>query len=116
MMEGKGENGPSNCSWEVYLGAEAFCWYRYALLLWSSTPHTKGDGRVERARQRAPQGIPWCGENGSTGKSLFSHSDRELPLLTRTSRTVVLITVDELVDMDALEDALEDGVVAQLRG
>ena len=38
MMEGEGENGPSNCSWEVYLGAEAFCWYRYALLLWSSTP------------------------------------------------------------------------------
>ena len=56
------------------------------------------------------------GENRSTGKSLFSHTDRKLPPLTRTSRTVVLITVDELVDMDALEDALEDGVVAQLRG
>ena len=41
----------------------------------------------------------------TNGKSLFSHSDRELPLLTRTSRTVVLIKMDELVDM---EDALED--------
>ena len=38
MMEGEGENGPSNCSWEVYLGAEAFCWYRYALLFRPSTP------------------------------------------------------------------------------
>ena len=33
--------------------------------------------------------------------------------MTRTSRTVVLIKMDELVGM---EDALEDGVVAQLRG
>ena len=37
----------------------------------------------------------------------------ENDVLTRTSRTVVLIKMDELVDM---EDALEDGVVAQLRG
>ena len=37
MMEGEGENGPSNCSWEVYLGAEAFCWYRYALIFRPST-------------------------------------------------------------------------------
>ena len=37
----------------------------------------------------------------------------ESDVLTRTSRTVVLVKMDELVDM---EDALEDGVVAQLRG
>ena len=36
----------------------------------------------------------------------------ESDVLTRTSRTVVLIKMDEVVDM---EDALEDGVVAQLR-
>ena len=56
MMEGKGENGPSNCSWEVYLGAEAFCWYRYALFLRPSTPHTKGEGRVRGEGSLATRG------------------------------------------------------------
>ena len=37
----------------------------------------------------------------------------ETDVLTRTLRTVALIKMDELVDM---EDALEDGAVAQLRG
>ena len=37
----------------------------------------------------------------------------ESDVLTRTSRTVVLVKMEELVDM---EDALGDGVVAQLRG
>ena len=72
MMEGKGENGPSNCSWEVYLGAEAFCWYRYALFLRPSTPHTKGEGRVRGEGSLATRGAIATGENRSTGKSSFS--------------------------------------------
>ena len=72
MMEGEGENGPSNCSWEVYLGAEAFCWYRYALLFRPSTPHTKGEGRVERAAPFATRGATATGGTTTSRSSSLS--------------------------------------------